>query len=137
MVRKTYKKVNTKKRFVIKAGVLLFIYALVLVFFCIKSAALGYQILALENSIQEIETANKQMEYQIAQKSSLQRIEKVAAKDLGMYKPAVNEDVAVKAQPQSVNVANRQDTMTPAKTAEKPLNKLYSALLVLAQKDSN
>lgn len=135
MVRKTYKKVNTKRRFVIKAGVLLFIYAIVLVFLCMKSAALGYQILALENNIQQIETSNKQLEYQIAQKSSLQRIEKVAVKDLGMYTPDANEEVAVEAQPQTVNIAKHQNPVPQSKTAEKPLDKVYNALLLLAQKD--
>lgn len=133
--RKTYKKVNSKRKFVIKAGVALFLYALALVFFCIKSAALGYQIVALENNIQQIETSNKQMEYQIAQKSALPRIEKIAVKDLGMYKPELNENVDVEAQKQSVNIADRQNTVAQTKTAEHPLNKVYNALQVLAQND--
>jgi cell division protein FtsL len=135
-VRKTCKKVNTKRKFVIKAGASLFIYALVLVFFCMKSSSLGYQIVALENNIQQIETSNNRMEYQIAQKSSLQRIEKIAAKDLGMYKPGTNEDIAVESQQQSVT-ANRQNPISQSKIAEKPLNKVYSALQLLAQKDNN
>ncbi|MGI5920159.1 MAG: hypothetical protein ACOX6I_00230 [Syntrophomonadaceae bacterium] len=137
-VIKTYKKINTKRRFVIQAGIFLFVYGLVLVYLCMTSAALGYQILALEKNIHQIETSNKQIEYQISEKSSLQRIERMAAKELGMYKPAADTGIAIAVQPEAVPVAPGQKD-SPAQTgvAEKPMDKVYSAIKILAQRDNH
>jgi cell division protein FtsL len=102
MVRRTYTRVNGKRVVVVKAAVLLFAYALVLVYLCIKSATLGYQIVDLEKQIDNLETSNKRIEYQIATETSLQRVEKVAVKELGMYKPDTSSVLQIAAQPEPV-----------------------------------
>lgn len=134
-VKKRYKNVNGKRKFVIKTGLLLFAYAMILVYFCIQSATLGYQIVDLDNSIQNLENSNKRLEYQIAQKTSLQKVEKIAGKELGMYKPDTTSELEVAYQAQPTQAKNGQKTVTQAKSAEKSLDKLYNALLHLAQKD--
>ena len=59
----------------IKLSVIVFAYALLLVYLCIKSATLGYEIVGLENEINKLNTENNRMEYAIAQNSSLNIIE--------------------------------------------------------------
>lgn len=129
-VRRTVRKVDTRKSLIIKCSLGAFLVALCVVYLCIKSSTLGYQIVSLENDISRMETAQHQMEYRIAQKSNLQRIEAVAAKELGMVKPE-------KYSPFTVMVASKKETVKLAqqvKPAEeaKPLKKIYASLIHLA-----
>ncbi|MEN6324907.1 MAG: cell division protein FtsL [Syntrophomonas sp.] len=129
-VRRTVRKVDTRKSLIIKCSVCTFLVALSVVYLCIKSSTLGYQIVNLETDISKMETAQHQMEYQIAQKSSLQRIEAVATKELGMVKPENNS-------PFTVMVASKKETVKLAQQVktteeEKPLQKIYASLTHLA-----
>jgi cell division protein FtsL len=89
---KTVKKVSqrtyiNKRQLYTKLALLGFLYALLLVTLCMQSATLGYQIEKLESDIQTLETENHRLDFQIAAKSSLGRVEWVALTQLGMYKP--------------------------------------------------
>lgn len=128
-VRRTYRKSNPKGKVVLKAAVALFVYALILVFLCIKGAVLGYQIVALENDIQRLETDNRRIEYSVAQKCSLDYIE-AAAQQLGMEK--ASQGIAVAVLPDFEPVTIDENTEIPAQAEKSPLNKLYSNLLMLA-----
>jgi len=129
-VRRTYRKTNPKGKVVVKAAAALFVYALVLVYLCIKGSVLGYQIVALEKEIHELETANRRIEYSVAEKCSLDYIE-AAAQQLGMEKASQGIAVAVLPDVEPVTI-EQNNTQTPTQAEKNPLNKLYSNLLMLA-----
>lgn len=123
--------VNQHRKILVKGGLLLFAYAVLLVFLCAKSASLGYDIDRLNKDIDKLNTANHRMEYQIAQLSSLSRIEKIATTQLGMQIPDLKKSIAVKVEPQPIQVASSQKEKT--NLSEKPLYKIYTSLSHLAQ----
>ncbi|KUG03556.1 hypothetical protein ASZ90_018989 [hydrocarbon metagenome] len=138
MVKKvTKKKVNSRKKLLGKIGIALFLYGLLLVFLCIKSATLGYQIVSLEKDISNLQTANHRIEYQIAQKTSLQRVAEVAQNELNMYKPNSNINVAVlntydSSSQDSSNTASLSEEISKADVNGSSLEKLYASLMQLA-----
>jgi cell division protein FtsL len=134
-VKRTYKRINRKRVLILKSAALLFTYALVLVYLCIKSATLGYQIVDLQKDIEDLEAANKRMEYNIAQQTSLQRVEEIAQKDLGMCKPDENAIVQIAAQSEPVKSAELPKTTVsqqPA-TGANTLLKVYQTIAVMAR----
>jgi len=134
-VKKIYKKTNPKRTLLFKIGLALFIYAVLLVYLCIKSATLGYQLVELENEINKLETANSRIEYEIAEKSSLDRIEKVAVTELGMHKSDSRILVAAmfpEGVQVQVNTDEKKDGNSQMHIGEKPLEKLYASLVRLA-----
>lgn len=134
IVTKTVNKVNHKRKLLIKTAVSVFGFALLLVFLCIKSATLGYQIEKLELDIQGLETANNRLEFQIAEKSSLERVAQVAVADLGMYKPDTKTSIALGIKAEPIQVATAAVTTTDDNNiSQKLLNKMYSSLSRLAQ----
>jgi cell division protein FtsL len=134
-VKRTYTRVNSLRIFCIKTGIFLFGYALLLVFLCTKSAALGYQIVALQKDIHNLETDNKRVEYQIASQTSLQRVEAKAVKDLGMYKPDASSMFMVAEQPDPVVKAkpSRSDSPQQPAAGENTLQKVYKTIAVMAR----
>lgn len=134
-VKKTIKTVNYTRKIVVKFGVAIFVYCLLLVFLCIKSASLGYEIEALKNDIHQLDNSNKQFEYEISQASSLDRIEEVAVRDLGMYKADLKNSFTVDVQNSPVLIASGVKDVSKRADTNKPLQKLYSNLSRLAQKD--
>ncbi len=138
MVKKvTKRKVNTRKKLLGKIGMALFLYGLFLVFLCIKSATLGYQIVQLEQDISDLQTANERIEYQIAQMTSLQRIEAVAQNELNMCKPDSNINVAVLnadnlSLQHNSNTASISEETASADVNGSSLEKLYASLMQLA-----
>ena len=134
IVRKTVHKVNNKRKLYIKTAFLFFSFALLLVFLCNMSSTLGYQIEQLNVDIQSLQTANNRLDFQIAEKSSLDRVERVAVSDLGMYKPDSKTSIAVEFKAQPVQVASLAVTTPDDKNiSQKILNKMYSSLSRLAQ----
>lgn len=123
-------KTNQHRKILVKCGLLLFAYAVLLVFLCAESASLGYDIDNLNKDINKLTTANHRLEYQIACYSSLSRIEKVAVNELGMQRADLNNSIAVKVEAQPVQVASRTETTN---LSEKPLHKIYTSLSHLAQ----
>jgi len=121
---------NQHRKIVVKCGLLLFGYAILLVFLCAKSASLGYEIENLNKDINKLTTANHRLEYQIASFSSLSRIEKIAVTELGMQRADLNNSIAVKVESQPIQVASRKETTN---LSEKPLHKIYTSLSHLAQ----
>ncbi len=133
-IKRTTTKVNHKRKIYIKSGVVVFGYALILVFLCMSSSSLGYKIEGLEKDIQSLETANHRMEYQIAQKTSLDRVAQVAVADLGMYKPDSNKSIAMEIKAEPINIAKTATITTDDKNiSQKLLLKVYSSLSRLAQ----
>jgi len=133
--RITKKKVNNKKKLLVKTGGALFIYALFLVFLCVKAATMDYSIVQLENEIDELQTSNDRIEYQIAQMTSLERVETIARNELNMYKPYSSMNVAagIPAQPQdSINMASAIEENNNVDAAGNSLEKLYASLMQLA-----
>lgn len=132
---------NTRKNVIFKISIIAFAYALLLVYLCIKSATLGYEIVSLENEIQRMETSNKRMEYAIAQKTSLDIIEKRAIEELGMLSPGSEMSYAV-AVVIPMEKEDMSDTTPPNAAAsdnindEKPLEKLYASLMLLTEKNN-
>src|ERR1035437_3966504 len=102
---RTVYKVNYNRKLYIKSACIVFGYALLLVFLCMKSATLGYQIEKLDLDVQNIETANQRLDYQIAEKSSLASVEQVATVQLGMYKPDSKSTLAMEVKTEPVKVA--------------------------------
>lgn len=133
-VRKTKVQVNKKRKFLLKGTAILFVYALVLVFMCIKSATLGYQIEQMTKDVQNLETANQRMAYQTAQKSSLDRVEHIAVANLGMYRPDLNKSISMQVKTEPINVATTvASASNDMSISQKVLNNLFSSLSRLAQ----
>ncbi len=130
---RTVYKVNHKRKLYIKSAVTIFVYALILVALCIKSATLGYEIEKLEQEVQSITTSNQRLEYQIAQESSLAHIQQVASVQLGMYKPDNQTAMAVKAVEEPVSVAsNDNSSNNDLSVSQRLLDNLYASLSRLA-----
>lgn len=133
----TKRKINTRKKFLGKIGLALFLYGLFLVFLCIKSATLGYQIVQLEQDISKLQTSNQRIEYQMAQMTSLQRIEEVAHSELNMYEPDSNinraflktDNLSSRNNP---NTVSKSEEMASADANRSSLEKLYASLMQLA-----
>lgn len=122
---------NQHRKVLVKCGLLVFAYSVLLVFLCAKSASLGYDIDNLNKDINNLTTSNHRLEYQIASYSSLSRIEKIAVTELGMQRADLNNSIAVKAETQPVQVASNHKVTT--NLSEKPLHKIYTSLSHLAQ----
>ncbi len=138
-IKRVYKKTNYHKPKLIKTGLALFIYALLVVYLCIKISTMGYEIVRLEKDTDKLQTANHMLEFKIAEQISLDRVEMLATKQLGMCKPDVSRSIAVVAQkPDSVNSANQTTVANinhnNTRIGEKTLEKLYSNLMLLAEK---
>ncbi|CFX62484.1 Cell division protein, FtsL-like [Syntrophomonas zehnderi OL-4] len=133
-VTRVTKKTNHHRKLMVKCGLGVFVYSVLLVFLCAKSASLGYEIEGLNKDISKLETANKRLEFQISQNSSLPQIEAIAVSNLGMEKLDINNSLAVKAEPQPVQIAKQKEKNTADNTAsQKPLYKIYTSLSKLAQ----
>ncbi|NLJ71397.1 MAG: hypothetical protein GX333_00110 [Syntrophomonadaceae bacterium] len=142
-VKKTYKNTHRRGKFVVKLCICFFIYALILVFLCIKGATLGYQIVALENDIKYYEAQNNRMKYNIQGVSALDKVELIAINELGMYKPEKHLTIAYTA-PAVNQVLDNENTdgtvggeslQENTEIANKPLYKIYANLLLLAEKN--
>jgi cell division protein FtsL len=128
-----YKKTNRAKILLLKVCALVFIYSILLVYLCLKSATLGYQLVELENEITRMENTNARIEYEIAQKSSLDRVEK-AASALGMQKPEggiLIVAAGVPGEKGEVPIEEKEDGSV-MNIGEKPLEKLYASLVRLS-----
>lgn len=133
-VTRTTRNVNQHRKVMVKCVLGLFVYAVILVFLCSKSASLGYEIEGLNKEIGNLETKNHRMEYQIAQMSSLSRVEKIAVSQLGMQNAEMNNSLAMEVQPEPVKVASQPNTDTNSNSiSHKPLYKIYNSLSQLAQ----
>lgn len=130
-VVRTTRQHNQHRKILVKCGLLVFAYAVLLVFLCAKSASLGYDIDNLNKDISKITTANNRVEYQIAQQSSLARIEKIATSELGMQRVDLKNAIAMQVDPQPIQVASQPTAAT--NMSQKPLYKIYTSLSRLAQ----
>lgn len=128
-----------KKKMLCKVIGVFFIYAVILVYLCVKSAVLGYQIVDLEKEIHNIENENLRIQYLTENSCSLEMVEKIAINELHMVKPEQEIDVAV--LPAEVKVAPLKRMAAGEQTGEdkngkeKPLYRLYSNLAFLADKN--
>lgn len=137
-IKRVYKKTKSPKPTLIKVGLALFVYALLVVYLCIKASTMGYEIVRLEKDIDKLQTANHMLEFRIAEQISLDRVEMLATTQLGMCKPDISRSIAVTAQkPEPINLASQpsaSDNSRKTKIGEKTLYKLYSNLMLLAEK---
>ncbi|MGE5390590.1 MAG: hypothetical protein ACM3PE_05940 [Deltaproteobacteria bacterium] len=133
-VRGAYRKPNIGRSLVIKTILFLFAYALLLVYLCIKSSTLGYQIVSLENGIASLETANHSLECSIAQQTSLKRIEMIATRDLGMHRSDTTATVCMNV-PNLVKVADNNTATQAAQAQNGTLQNIYKNLRRLAIKN--
>lgn len=132
-VTQTTRKVNQHRKIMLQCGLGVFAYAVLLVFLCSKSASLGYNIENLNKDIQQLETSNHRLEYQIASASSLSQIEKRASTELGMKIAETNPALAMEVQPEPVRIADKTANTGENQMGQKPLLKIYNSLLQLAQ----
>lgn len=128
-----------KKKVLCKIIAVFFIYAVVLVYLCVKSAVLGYQIVDLEKEIHNIENENLRIQYLTENSCSLEMVEKIAVNELHMIKPDTKVDIAVLPTEVKVTAPERiasdeQDGKTGSQP-EKPLYRLYANLAFLAEKN--
>ncbi|MDD2585293.1 MAG: hypothetical protein PHT79_00280 [Syntrophomonadaceae bacterium] len=141
VIKRTSKKSNLGKKRIVSLCASLFIYALVAVYFCIRSASLGYEIVHLENQISQLENANQRIEYQIAQESSLGKIEQIAITELGMCKPEKHISVAAAPTAESnstsveISTENKENT-NDTQVGSKSLKKIYASLMFLAERNN-
>lgn len=131
-VKRTTKKVNQGRKILLIGGWLLLAYAFLLVFLCIQSDTLSYQIDSLQKDVAQLETTQGRIEYQISEAKSLDRVQKIAEQQLGMTKPAINSSVAIKADNQPVVVANKAAKNTTV--SQNLLKKVVANMSSLAQK---
>lgn len=138
-IKRVYKKTNSRKTVLVKTGLALFVYALLVVYLCIKVSTMGYEIVRLEKDIDKLQATNHTLEFKIAEQISLDKVEMIATKQLGMCKPDVSRSITVAAQkPETVNLASSTTASNTdnsnTKIGEKTLQKLYSNLMLLAEK---
>jgi cell division protein FtsL len=131
-VKRTYKKVNQGRKILIVGGSLLLAYALFLVFLCIQSDTLSYQIYSLEKDVSQLQTTQNRINYQIAEAQSLDRVQKIAEQQLGMTKPAINSSLLMETENKPVVVANKGSKSTTM--GYNFLERLSSNMSRLAQK---
>lgn len=128
-----------KKKMLFKGIVVFFAYALVLVYLCVKSATLGYQIVNLEKDIHAVETENLRIKYLTENSCSLETVEKIAINELKMTKPDGRIDVALLSpEIKSVTPEKVESNRVEAREnqpREKPLHKLYANMAFLATKN--
>jgi cell division protein FtsL len=136
VTHRTVYKINNKRKLYFKTAVILFGYALLLVFLCIKSATLGYQIENLQNEISDLETANNRIEYQIAEKSALSRVEQIAAAQLGMVKPDEKSVLAMEVVSEPIQVASATTGLPNQNVSEKIWHNMFNSLARLAQNNN-
>lgn len=133
--KKTAVKTNKKKNVITRLSIIVFAYALLLVYLCIKSATLGYEIVSLENEINRINNENHRLEYAIAQNTSLEIIENKAMTQLGMISPGMDLSYAVAVASEQINpVLKVENDNTIAEN--KPLEKLYASIMLLTGKNN-
>jgi cell division protein FtsL len=137
-VRKVYKKSAPGKRTLIKVGIAAFAYAIILVYLCVTVSNMGYKMVNLEKDIAKLQDANHMLEFKIAEQVSLDRVEMVATKQLGMCKLDSSRAIAVTAgQPAKIQTADQKvagDKGDNKNVAARSLQKLYSNLMLLAEK---
>lgn len=138
-IKRVYKKSNSRKTVLVKTGLALFVYALLVVYLCIKVSTMGYEIVRLEKDIDKLQATNHMLEFKIAEQISLDRVEMLATQRLGMCKPDRSKCIAVAAKkPEPVNLASQETASdinhNNTKIGEKTLQKLYSNLMLLAEK---
>lgn len=141
-IKKVYKKTNSRKTTLLKIGLAAFVYAILVVYLCIKVSTMGYEIVRLEKDIDKLHTANYMLEFKIAEQISLDKVEMIATTQLGMCKPDTNKCITVAARkPEPVNLVNKTTASNVksdnnTKIGEKTLHKLYSNLMLLAEKNN-
>ena len=136
-IKKTVYKTNNKRKLYIKCAAVVFGYALILVFLCMKSAALGYQIEQLQQEVLSMENANLRLEYQIAEQSSLARVEQVAVAELGMYKPDAKVSMAMSIQNEPMELVGTVPTaVVEPSLSQKWWDGMYSGISRLALKNN-
>lgn len=127
-----------RKKMVFKGIAAFFIYSVILVYLCVKSATLGYQIVSLEKDIHAVETENLRIRYLTENSCSLETVEKIAVTELKMIKPHDKINVALsplEIKPVvSEKVENNRVGVEEIGQTEKPLYKLYANLAFLADK---
>lgn len=134
-VRKVHRKKNIRGRMVVKTGLFFFCYGLLLVFICTTGAVLNYQVIGLEKDIESLQSSNARMEYEIAQGTSLDQIEKLAETELGMHKPDLTLSmVAPVASPEDVKPPVQAQSQVRKASSQGTLEKIYSALLTMADR---
>lgn len=138
-IRRVYQKSNPRKRTLIKMGMALFAYAIILVYLCITVSTMGYKMVHLEKDIEKLQDANHMLEFKIAEQVSLDRVEMVATRQLGMCKLDAKKAITVAAcKPETVQVADQRATGSDLESntsiGERSLQKLYSNLMLLAEK---
>ena len=84
-----------------------FLVGVAITVFCAQTIALGYQITHLEEELALLRVENNSLDQEIQRLTSLERIEYLAANELGMIKPDVNNVLVV-----TIDGAN-QSTRTP------------------------
>lgn len=130
--RTTHRKVKTGKLWLFKGGLCLFVYGLILVFLCLKSSTLGYDIVQLQSEVNSLETGNKRIEYELARMRNLENVERTAMQELGMYKPEQHLAVAaVQAAPEAAAVSG--PVAIQSQGGQEPLEKIYAGLVQLAE----
>lgn len=138
-IKRVYKKTNSHKPKLVKIGLALFVYALLVVYLCIKVSTMGYEIVRLEKDIDKLQTTNHMLEFKIAEQISLDKVEMLATTQLGMCRPDTSRSIAVAAQkPETINLASQtiagDSDNGETKIGERTLHKLYSNLMLLAEK---
>lgn len=135
-VKKIYRRKKTRRSMMVKTGLFLFCYALILVFICSKGASLNFQIVALEKDIAGLESNNARLEYEIAQATSLEQVEKIASRELGMHKSDSKLAMVVPVPKPSQNQSAPPLQSAPPEALKQGfLEKIYSALLTLAERN--
>lgn len=135
-IKKIYRKKKTRRSMSVKIGLLMFCYALMLVFLCTKGSSENFKIVALEKDIASLEASNARLEYEIAQATNLSEVEKMASNELGMQKPDPKLAKVV-STPQSGQVNQAASEQSSFQDTAEPgfLAKIYSALLTLAERN--
>lgn len=113
-----------------KSILLIFAFCITLVLLQNQQALLGYKKVELQKQINQLEAKNKRLQYNVENLSSLDRVQKVAENDLGMYQPQSSNMVAVLSEPKSIPVVKTTGQPVAQKQASS-LQRVYQAMVNL------
>ncbi|MGE5417198.1 MAG: hypothetical protein ACM3UZ_10740 [Acidobacteriota bacterium] len=125
--QRQHRTASKKSKLIAKLAIFGFAFAVIAVFLYVQGALMGYKTVELKDDISKLDTKNKFMEYQIAQLSSLGRVQQVAETKLGMCKPETSNMVAMLGEPKPIPVI--RTTGSSEEKSASALKKAYHKLI--------
>lgn len=117
------------------------IFCVAFTYLNIQASLMGYKIVELKKDIANLDTDNKKLDLQIAELSSLDRVQQVAEKNMGMYRPDTNCMIAMAGEEKIVPVVHvegkpvKEEPVITMKSLYKGIASVFTNTRTLSMKD--